>query len=68
MGTTTAVHAAGVSVSAAEPRPPALYRLYRLYRASVTEVSMLCPREGGACGEHGRAHDHRAAVAPRRPA
>jgi hypothetical protein len=36
---------------------------YRLYRASVTEHSILCPREAGEpCAEHGRSFDHRTVV------
>lgn len=36
---------------------------YRLYRATVSEHSMLCPRESGQpCVLHGRAFDHRTAV------
>jgi Pyridoxamine 5'-phosphate oxidase len=36
---------------------------YRLYRARVSEHSMLCPRDGGSCDEHGLAFDHRTTVA-----
>jgi hypothetical protein len=41
-------------------RPPAPYRLYR---ATVTERSVLCPREPGEpCADHGLRHDHRTPV------
>lgn len=36
---------------------------YRMYRARVSEHSMLCPRDGGPCAEHGLAFDHRTTVA-----
>jgi hypothetical protein len=40
--------------------PPAPYRLYR---ATVSEHSVLCPRETGRpCARHGSAVDHRAIV------
>jgi hypothetical protein len=40
--------------------PPATYRLYR---ATVSQHSMLCPRDAGQpCREHGRAFDHRTGV------
>jgi pyridoxine/pyridoxamine 5'-phosphate oxidase len=38
---------------------------YRLYRATVTEASVLCPREPrAACPLHGIAADHRTPVMP----
>jgi hypothetical protein len=44
-----------------ELRAPAVYRLYR---ATVSEHSVLCPRDFGPCALHGRAVDHRVAVNP----
>lgn len=42
---------------------------YRLYRATITEASVLCPREPRqACPTHGIAADHRTPVTPWRPA
>jgi hypothetical protein len=35
---------------------------YRLYRATVSEHSILCPRDWGPCARHGLAHDHRIPV------
>ena len=43
----------------AELEPPSPYRLYR---ATVTEQSMMCPRDSGPCEPHGIAHDHRTPV------
>lgn len=45
-----------------ELRPPGRYRMYR---ATVSQHSMLCPRDAGQpCAEHGRAYDHRTDVVP----
>ena len=39
---------------------------YRLYRATITEASVLCPREPHQpCPVHGIAADHRTPVTPR---
>ncbi len=47
-------------VTAADVSPPAAYRMYR---ATVSEHSVLCPRETGQpCVRHGSAVDHRAIV------
>lgn len=35
---------------------------YRLYRATVSEHSILCPRDWGPCARHGLAYDHRVSV------
>jgi nitroimidazol reductase NimA-like FMN-containing flavoprotein (pyridoxamine 5'-phosphate oxidase superfamily) len=52
-----AVHRTDWSLTPAELRRPAAYRLYR---ARVSERSMLCPRDRGRpCLVHGRAFDHR---------
>jgi hypothetical protein len=48
------------SVDDVQPPSP-----YRLYVATISEWSMLCPREAGEpCARHGRAHDHRTPVDP----
>jgi hypothetical protein len=36
---------------------------YRLYRATVTQHSVLCPRESGPCSRHGNPYDHRVDLA-----
>lgn len=47
-------------VSVEEVSPPAPYRMYR---ATVTEHSVLCPREPGQpCPRHGSSVDHRTTV------
>ncbi|MQY10487.1 hypothetical protein SRB5_05950 [Streptomyces sp. RB5] len=45
-------------------RPPAPEAVrapgkWRMYRARVTEYSVICPRDGGPCAEHGLDHEHR---------
>lgn len=48
------------AVAAGDVSPPAEYRMYR---ATVSEHSVLCPREEGrSCDTHGSAVDHRTAV------
>jgi hypothetical protein len=50
----------GRIITAAEVSPPGPYRLYR---ATVSQHSILCPRESGQpCDVHGRAYDHRTVV------
>jgi nitroimidazol reductase NimA-like FMN-containing flavoprotein (pyridoxamine 5'-phosphate oxidase superfamily) len=49
----------GRTMTIEEVSPPAPYRVYR---ATVSEHSMLCPRDTGPCSEHGYAFDHRAAI------
>jgi Pyridoxamine 5'-phosphate oxidase len=52
----------GRTVTIEELRPPTVYRLYR---ATVSQHSMLCPRDAGRpCDEHSRAFDHRTLVTP----
>ena len=51
----------GRTLTPDELRSPAVYRLYR---ATVSQHSMLCPRDAGRpCEEHGRNFDHRTVVA-----
>jgi hypothetical protein len=51
----------GRPMTAGQLRPPAPYRLYR---ATASRHWMLCPRDPGQpCQPHGRAFDHRTAVA-----
>ena len=50
----------GRPMEPADVQPPFAYRLYR---ARVSEHSVLCPRDGGPCAEHGLAFDHRTAIA-----
>ena len=40
----------GRPMEPADVQPPSAYRLYR---ARVSEHSILCPRDGGPCAEHG---------------
>jgi nitroimidazol reductase NimA-like FMN-containing flavoprotein (pyridoxamine 5'-phosphate oxidase superfamily) len=48
------------AVTTADVSPPAAYRMYR---ATVSEHSILCPRDQGQpCARHGSAVDHRATV------
>jgi nitroimidazol reductase NimA-like FMN-containing flavoprotein (pyridoxamine 5'-phosphate oxidase superfamily) len=50
----------GRALTAADLTPPAPYRLYR---ATVSEHSVVCPRQAGTlCAAHGLDYDHRTQV------